>query len=97
LESDDFKAVYPLLGDVIRIQSELEEEAPPEVTKAVTSMNKFLKQNLRKLSEVDLKGIKQCAAPNCDNWFIPGSRGNEQKYCSNACRQRAFQAKQKNH
>jgi len=47
---------------------------------------------------VDLLGgerIAQCIADDCDIFFKAYKSGKQQKYCSHACRKRAFQQRQK--
>jgi len=59
-----------------------------------------LARELYKEIEGILKGITQidrCYAGGCDKIFIPAPRGKEQRYCSNACKQRAYRERQKKH
>lgn len=39
--------------------------------------------------------IRQCEAEDCQRYFIPNPSGKEQRFCSNACKQKAYR-KRKN-
>jgi len=39
--------------------------------------------------------IKVCAAEDCSNIFIPNPSGKEQRFCSHACKQKAYRRRKK--
>jgi len=39
--------------------------------------------------------VRQCAAEDCKRYFFPNPSGKEQKFCSNACKQKAYRKRKK--
>jgi len=84
----DSEKAYHDLKKVIELQDDLEKAAPPSFNQAVISMRKLLTQHFGKLSKIKVGALAQCEAPKCSNWFIPETRGQEQRFCSKQCRNR---------
>ena len=70
-------------------------------------MSKFTDRTMRKTAtrgfskEVDIKNlfnlglVQQCAAEDCQKYFVPTQRGKPQRYCTMRCRKRIYSRKRR--